>query len=145
MVLKRKRERSRLLYGWENIFFKLSRTNPANMSLFKMNSGNTNATCEICSKLTIRHHRSSRPEVFLEKGVLKIYGKFTGGHPCRSVILIKLLCNFFEIALRYGCSPVNLLHVFRKAFLKNTSVGLLLTPGQISHIVLVSPLLPLDK
>ena len=29
--------------------------------------------------------RSSHPEVFLEKGVLKICSKFTGEHPCRSV------------------------------------------------------------
>ena len=28
--------------------------------------------------------RSSRPEVFLGKGVLKICSKFTGEHPCRS-------------------------------------------------------------
>ena len=29
-------------------------------------------------------------------------------------------CNFIEIALRHGCSPLNLLHNFRKPFLKNT-------------------------
>ena len=34
-------------------------------------------------------YRSSRPEVFLKKGVLKICSKFTGEHPCRSVISIK--------------------------------------------------------
>ena len=34
--------------------------------------------------------RSSPPEVFLGKGALKIYSKFTGEHPCRSVISIKL-------------------------------------------------------
>ena len=28
--------------------------------------------------------RSSRPEVFLRKGVLRICRKFTGEHPCRS-------------------------------------------------------------
>ena len=28
--------------------------------------------------------RSSRPELFLQKGVLKIYSKFTGEHPCRT-------------------------------------------------------------
>ena len=33
-------------------------------------------------------------EVFLGKGVLKIYSIFTGEHPCRSVISMKLLCNF---------------------------------------------------
>ena len=35
--------------------------------------------------------RRSRPEVFLRKGVLRICSKFTGEHPCRSVISIKLL------------------------------------------------------
>ena len=38
--------------------------------------------------------RSSRPEVFLEKGILKICSKFKGEHPCQSAILIKLLYNF---------------------------------------------------
>ena len=32
----------------------------------------------------------------------------------------KLLCNVSEIALRHGCSAVNLLHIFRTPFLKNT-------------------------
>ena len=32
-------------------------------------------------------------------------------------------CDFIEIALRHGCSPVNLLHIFRTAFLKNTSAS----------------------
>ena len=35
--------------------------------------------------------RNSRPEVLLEKGVLKICSKFTREHPCRSAISIKLL------------------------------------------------------
>ena len=35
-------------------------------------------------------HRSNPPEVFLEKGVLKKCCKFTGEHPYRSVISIKL-------------------------------------------------------
>ena len=42
------------------------------------------------------------------------------------MISIKLLCNFIEITLRHGFSPVNLLHIFRKPFPKNTSGGLLL-------------------
>ena len=37
--------------------------------------------------------RSSHPEVFLEKDVLKICSKFTGELLCRSVIPIKLLSN----------------------------------------------------
>ena len=47
--------------------------------------------------------RSSYPEKFLGKGVLKICSKFTGEHPCWSVILITLLCNFTEIALQHWC------------------------------------------
>ena len=73
-----------------------------------------------------RTNRSSHPEVFLRKGVLKICSKFTGEHPRRSAISIKLLCNFIEITLRHGCSPVNLLHNFRTLFPKNISGRLLL-------------------
>ena len=51
--------------------------------------------------------------------------------PCCSVISIKLQSNFIEIALRHGCSPVNLLHIFRTPFLKNSSGWLLLTFGVI--------------
>ena len=77
----------------------------------------------------LRYVRSTRPEVFLGKGVLKICSKFTGEHPCRSAISTKFLCNFIEITLRHGCSPVNLLHIFRTTFLKNTSGRLLLYAG----------------
>ena len=42
------------------------------------------------------------------------------------MISTKLLSNFIEITLRLGCSPVNLLHIFRTPFLKNTSGWLLL-------------------
>ena len=46
--------------------------------------------------------------------------------PMWSVISIKLFCNFTEIPLRYGYSPVNLLHIFRTSFYKNTYGRLLL-------------------
>ena len=71
--------------------------------------------------------RSSRPEVFLRKGLLKIRSKFIEEHPCQSAISIKLLCNFIEIALWHGCSSVNLLHFLRAHFLKNTLGWLLRT------------------
>ena len=76
----------------------------------------------------VSHHkwRSSPPYVFLGKGLLKICRKFTGEYPCRSVMSIKLLCNFIEIVLQHGCSPVDLLHIFRTPFCKNTYGGLLL-------------------
>ena len=47
----------------------------------------------LCITYTIRVSKMFRgcsPEVFVGKGVLKIWSKFTGEHPCRSVISIKL-------------------------------------------------------
>ena len=40
---------------------------------------------------------------------------------------VALLCNFIEIALRHGCTPANLLYIFRTPFLKNIFEWLLLT------------------
>ena len=65
--------------------------------------------------------------MFLGKDVLKTYSSVTGEHPYRSAISITLQCNLIEIALRHGCSTVNLLHIFRTPFPKNTSIWLLLT------------------
>ena len=75
-------------------------------------------------------YRSSRPEVFLRNGVLKICSKFTGEHPYRSVIF-----KFIEITLWHGCSPVNLLYVFRTPFPKNISGRLLLNIDNIIYII----------
>ena len=94
--------------------------------------------------LGVKMIRSSRPKLFLKKDVLKISSKFTGehpcqsailiklqSHPCRSAILIKLQSNLIEITLRHGCSPVNLLHIFRTPFLKDTSGRLFLNDLRI--------------
>ena len=58
-----------------------------------------------------------------EKVVLKICSKIYRRTPFPkwSVISIKLLCNVIEIALWHGCSPVNVLHILRLPFPKNTS------------------------
>ena len=44
-------------------------------------------------------------------------------------------CDFnkvaIEIALRRGCSPVNLLHIFRTPFCRNTSGWLLLNTADL--------------
>ena len=76
--------------------------------------------------LSLLSLRSTHPEVYLGKGVLKICSEFTGEDLCRSVIAIKLLCNFIEITLRQLVSPFNLLHIFRALFPKDTSGRLLL-------------------
>ena len=74
----------------------------------------------VLSTVSSNRSRSSHPEVFQGKDVLKICSKFTSEHPCHSAISIKLLCNFMEITFRHGCSPANLLHAFRTPFLKKT-------------------------
>ena len=86
--------------------------------------------------------RGCHPEVFLRKGVMKICSKFTGEHPCRSVISIKLLCNFIEIALRHGCSSVNLLHIFRTPFPRNTSERLLLDSRKLFSVIWILTVSP---
>ena len=60
------------------------------------------------------------------KDVLKICSKCTGEQPCRSVISIKLQNIFIETTFWHPCSPVNVLHIFRTPFYKNTYGGLLL-------------------
>ena len=86
---------------------------------------NLKKTCGVAGMLSLIY-RSSYLEMILGEGVLKIWCKFTGEHPCQSAISIKLLWNFIEITLQYGCSPVNLQHIFRIPFLKNTFGWLLL-------------------
>ena len=63
--------------------------------------------------------RSSRPNVFLVKGVLKIC-IFTGEHLCRSAISIKLKFQLYWNHTSAWCSPEKLLHIFRKPFPKST-------------------------
>ena len=74
------------------------------------------------------HEQSSSEAAFqrysYKEGGLKICSKFIGEHPCGSAISINLQGNFIEITFRYGCSPINLLHIFRTPFPKNTFGGL---------------------
>ena len=82
--------------------------------------------------LTLTIYRSSPPEVFLWKSVQKICSRFTGKCPCRNVISIKLLCNFIEITPRHGWSPVNLIHIFKTPFPKNTVLSCCLYVGNVA-------------
>ena len=67
--------------------------------------------------------RSSPLEVFLGKVILKICSKFTGEHPCQSMISIKLLCNFIEITFQDGFSLVDLLHISEHLFIRTPMNG----------------------
>ena len=57
---------------------------------------------------------------------MEVCSKITGEQPRPSTISIKLQSNFIEIELRHGYSPVNLVHISRTPFPKNTSGRLLL-------------------
>ena len=93
----------------------------------------------------IKNLGSSPPEVFFGKIVRKICNRFTGEHPCRSVIQINLQSNLIKIALWQGCSPVNLLHIFRKPFPKNIFERLLLKFLASLTSSNFGPLLPAGK
>ena len=84
---------------------------------------NTKAGCETGSKFTT--NRSSHPEVLLGKGVLENAANLQENTHAE-VWFQSSCCSFIEITLRHGCSPVNLLHIFRTPFSKSTSGWLLL-------------------
>ena len=66
--------------------------------------------------------RSSHPEMFIRKGVIKIYSKFTGEHSCRSVIS-QLYWNHTSVWV-FSCKFAA---YFQNTFTKNTSEWLLLS------------------
>ena len=69
-------------------FWKLSEE--TEVHLFSSSSVSQSSVNPIISpqKAILGFIRSSRPEVFLGKGVLNICSKFTGEHPCRIAIFI---------------------------------------------------------
>ena len=60
--------------------------------LLKTIGVNPNSVTNLKNKMNVLKYRTSFLDVFVGKGVLKICSKFTGEHPCQSVISIKLLC-----------------------------------------------------
>ena len=89
----------------------------------------------ILSVISVRYYMQKQPSRGVpRKSVLKIYSKFTGEHPCRSAISIKLLSNFIKITFRHVCSPVNLLYIFRTPFPRNISGWLLLYLSEWGYI-----------
>ena len=67
-------------------------------------------------------NRSSCQEVFLGKVIFK-YAANLQENTHVEIAKPKLQSNFIEIALRHGWSPVNLLHIFRTTFPRNTCVA----------------------
>ena len=64
--------------------------------------------------------RSSRPEVFCKKDVLRNFAKFTGKHLCQSLFFNKVAglrpATLFKKRLWHRCSPVNFVKFLRTRF-----------------------------
>ena len=50
--------------------------------------------------------KSSRPDVFCEKGVLRNFAKFTGKHLCQSLFFNKVLRNFAKFTGKHQCQSL---------------------------------------
>ena len=74
--------------------------------------------------------RSSRPEAFCEKGVLRNFAKFTGKHLCQSLLFNKVAgprpATLLKNRLWRSCFPVNFAKFLRTPFLKEHLWWLLL-------------------
>ena len=73
--------------------------------------------------------RSSCPEAFCKKGVLRNFAKFTGKHPCQSLFLIKLQAGGLQFIKKdsgTGVFSVNFVKFLRTPFLQNTPERVLL-------------------
>ena len=99
---------------------------PVGIYLFKVNNENTRAICDVLSQSTLSSFhtllRSSRPEVFCKKGVLKNFEKFTGKHLCHSLFFNKVAglrpATLLKKKLWHRCFPVNFSKFLRTSFVR---------------------------
>ena len=68
--------------------------------------------------------RSSRPEVFCKKGVLRNFAKFTGKHLCQSLFFNKVAglrpSTLLKKRLWHRCFPFNFFEIFKNTFFYRT-------------------------
>ena len=80
--------------------------------------------CNFCISEWVEF-RSSRPEVFCKKGVLKSLTKCTGKHLCHSLFFNKVIglmpATLLKKRLRHRCFPVS--NFYKHLFTQNTSGG----------------------
>ena len=71
---------------------------------------------------TVGLFRSSRPEVFCKKAVLKNFAKFTGKHLCQSLLFSKVAvlrpATLLKRRLWHRCFPVDFVKFLRTPFRK---------------------------
>ena len=90
---------------------------------------------ERCSKANNKQNQPPRgfPRKRCSENIQQIYRR-APIPKCNFNKVAKLQNNFIEIVLRYGCSPVNFLHIFRTHFLNSTSWRLLLKKYPTSYV-----------
>ena len=86
---------------------------------------------DIHDKAILPKCRSSCPEVFCKKGVLRNFGKFTGKHQCQSLFFNKVAglrpATLLEKRPWHRCFRVNIVKFLRTSFLTEHLWWLLLT------------------
>ena len=105
-------------FGWEGAFeydFRfVNRDSSVNLQISYFNI----STNFIPHQTT--NYRSSRPEVFCKKGILKNFTKFTGKHLCQSLFFNKVAglrpATLSKTRLWHRCFPVNLVKFLRTPF-----------------------------
>ena len=102
-----------------------STSKPHNILLFRSNIKITNLHLIFCL------YRSSRPDVFCEKGVLKNFAKFTGIHLCQRLFFNKVAGlrpgTLLKKRLWHRWFPVNFAKILRTPFLTEYLWWLLLS------------------
>ena len=88
-------------------------------------------TFDIMIEIIRKTSRSSRPEVFCKKGVLKNFAKFTGKHLCQNLFFNKVAglrpATLLKNRLWHRYFPVNFAKSLRKSFFIEQLWWLLLT------------------
>ena len=57
---------------------------------------------KLCDCMKLQRYRGSRRELFCKKSVLRNYAKFTGNHPCQSLLFNKVAVLRSATLLRKG-------------------------------------------
>ena len=86
--------------------------------------------CSLCKIVSVKAS-FTRFDVVSEAAIQRWSSENIQHNTHAEVQFNKVAINFIEITLRHGCSPVNLLHIFKKLFPRNTSGWLLLLFGSI--------------
>ena len=115
---------------WCLFWIKLQAWRPANLLKRDFNTG---VSCEVCETFKntyfpILKNIWERLILFKANQTSFFQKQSPRGVPRKrcSKNMQQMQSNFIEITLRHGCSPVNLLHIFRTPFIKVTSGWLLL-------------------